>query len=148
MKYSEVQKPEWRKFEFHRIFEHTYGSDRWAYLFLLHRNPILTFIVNMFLYFDWQHNRGLFKPGDYVVYNWKARVILGDDFLSDPIYKSNGIGPYQIGGYEEWSKSKSNVYFRQDKTDGSAVFWLRHATQREIQKHLVKTLEAYKNPKP
>lgn len=111
---------------FSQIFEHYYGWKRWRYIFQVYNNPVLFFFSNLTIWLG-MNNHGKFKAGDYVCINWKARVVIGKSFEDLPEVM-------QIGDYEEWSVSKSNVWFRHDCTCGCSVFWLRPATKKEIKK--------------
>ena len=91
------------------------NAKRWI---TLEKHPILHRIVYFIIHADLFNNRGKFKPGDKVKYNFFAKVYLGHKHI-----QSKGRYIFTIKCYEPWSKDLENVAFEEDS--GCSVFWIR-----------------------
>lgn len=78
----------------------------------LKQRKLLYALVDFIIAMDWfNHNRGYFRSGDKVKYNWKAHIALK---TLDKLGKTFTIKDY-------WCHT--NVDFEED--GGAAAFWLR-----------------------
>ena len=108
---------------FQWVFRNNYGWKR-RYLFQIAHNPILMMFVNLCLYFDWFSNKGRFKPGDKVKYNFFAHVVISG---IEELKNGEPGTVYTFIGYETWSKDKGSAKYLKPngEEDGCSVFWLR-----------------------
>jgi hypothetical protein len=102
-------------------------------LFQIADNPVLEWLIfHLILYRGLMHNRGKFKPGEKVCYNFFARVCI-DSAINWK--RSNNIDGdvFTVSHYSEWAPRQDHINFTNG--DSCDTAWLRRLTKKELQKY-------------
>ena len=77
-------------------------------------HALLTAVIDFQIHYDLFFNYNKFKEGDWLVYNWKAKIII------DTVVKREGNKPRQFSHY---IMKGENVEFKDG--DSCSAFWVR-----------------------